>query len=156
MPVVTKAHLFLAVPLVLLAVGCQSKEAQLEGTWKVKDVAIPSALAKGAQAEQAKTMLKAATLEFKKEKKFTLIVTGALDGDWSFADNAVSLKVATVSGKSIAEIKTLTKGNPVAAAQVAELEKPMVATLAADGKTLTLTLGPAGKQITFTFEKNKS
>ncbi|WP_144241155.1 hypothetical protein [Fimbriimonas ginsengisoli] len=128
----------LSVALVLAASGCK-KAPTVEGKWKFKESASLSKLT-GAQAEMAKSFIKSMALEFKKDKKYSMSGMVPMEGDWTLDDHTVTMKVTTIAGMSKDQAMQMAmKASPAQAKLLkSQQDKPTIATLSEDGKTLTL------------------
>lgn len=137
--------------LALSLAGCGGKgEADLVGTWKVNSAAMQMPTSSGGDAKQkmgaemAKAMLGNMSLELKADKTFVLNMMLAIEGNWTFADNNVTLTPTKMMGMDVSKMPASTKAT----------QKPMVCMLSADGKQLTLQdssgkPNPSGKTLTF-------
>jgi hypothetical protein len=120
--------------------GAADVSAKLVGKWKIKDIKV-EANSKG--ADKAKTMLQSTTIEFTKDKKFSMMMVFPLKGTWTVKGNLVQMRMTEMMGMTIAQLKEMAKksaaSNPAMASpeSLKKLDEPMNSTLSADGKTLT-------------------
>jgi hypothetical protein len=82
-----------------LLCGCAgSPEQRLAGNWVVdaNELSLPDVSALGAQgkqmADRIRRGLETATLKLGNDKKFTLVGVETISGDWSYAENKVTMK----------------------------------------------------------------
>lgn len=139
--------------LALAASGCKSKEAQIQGRWKVKEVTVTGIA--GAQAESTKGLLMSTTYQFKDDKKVSIsMAKSAMEGDWALTSKGVEVNIKTVLGQTLDQMKQKAKATPEASKVAEEWYKPLLGILSGDGKTLTI---PApGGRASFILEKDSS
>ncbi|AIE86084.1 hypothetical protein OP10G_2716 [Fimbriimonas ginsengisoli Gsoil 348] len=139
--------------LALAACGCKSKEAQVQGRWKVKEVTLTGVA--GAQAESMKGLLMSTTYQFKDDKKVSIsMAKAAMEGDWALTSKGVEINIKTVLGLTLDQIKQKAKGAPEASMLAEVWYKPVLGILSGDGKTLTIAV-PGGLG-SFILEKDSS
>ena len=133
---VKKSAIFIAVALVfsLALVGCNSKEKQLQGKWKIDMTKLPAALTTGPAAAVAQKMFSGISIELKSDNTFSAGGAGQdQQGTWKLDGSTVTLTPTSGRGD----------------------KKPGTATLSDDGKTLTLSTGQA-QMPSITFVKDSS
>ncbi len=144
------------VVLSLALTGCANKEKQLEGKWHATNVDIPASASSNPMIGMIKGMLAKATLEIKPEKKFSMQMGVAIEGDWALADSGAALTPKTIGGMSIDQITQAAGAQGGQGSMMAKSAgQPMNLKLSDDAKTLTLS-GAAGNQGSVTFEKDAS
>jgi len=144
----------LCMPLLAIAVSAHGahKLASPIGKWNVKSVSLPTT---GPQAEKAKAMMMTATLEFSKDKSFSMILVGPMKGTWTVKGSEVALTVTEMMGRKMSEIVAMARSNyasdpsPQHKAALDELTKPMVGILSPDGKILTMKPAPGKAGLVF-------
>jgi len=139
------------LPICFLALAATAygsdQAAALLGKWKVKSVTVP---ASGPPAEQAKSMLMSATIQFSRDRTFAMTLVGPMKGTWKVTGHTVALTFTDLLGRKMSEILNMARVNysnepsPRNRAVLDELSKPMIGILSSDGKTLT-TKPPTGK-----------
>jgi hypothetical protein len=146
------------LPISLFAVAVSAhgvhQSATLAGKWKVKSVSVPIS---GPEAEKAKAMMMPATLEFAKDKSFSMMLVRPMKGTWKVTGREVALTITDMMGTKMSEIVAMARSNyandpsPRHKAVLDELSKPMIAVLSSDGKTLTFK--PAAGKAVLVFMK---
>ena len=87
-------------------------------------------------AQMAKTVAASLALELKSDKTFTLTMMFPLEGTYSSSGSILSLKVETMMGQTIEQLKAMAKNNPNAAG-IDQMKKPMRFKIENGGKKLS-------------------
>ncbi len=129
--------------------GCKSG-TDVTGTWKGA-LTVDAANANDPSVKLAQSMMKDVTLDLKKDKTYSLTMGFPMEGTWDQNGNTVNLKATKVMGMDVAKIKEAAMNNPAQKANAEQMDKPMVLTVSADGKTMTAqdTTGQAKGSLTF-------
>ena len=137
-----RAYLLLTIFAVMMMSGCAgNRESQLVGQWKMDSTAFAANMPKGKTPQEqmsmdmAKKMFENVTLDLKKDKTFAMNMMMEFGGNWTIdeAANTVSLNVTKMGTMDLSKM-------PNANAQA---KKPMVLSISADNKTLSM-VPPAG------------
>ena len=130
-----RATVLLATLTVMLTLaGCASRESKLVGQWKM-DASAMGKMPEGKTPqekmgmEMAKKMFENVTLDLKEDNTFSMNMMMEFSGNWKLDDsaNTVSLDMTKMAGMDIGKMPNAGKN-----------QQPMVMTLGADNKTLTL------------------
>lgn len=108
--IVKKSLVFVAVALAcsLVLIGCNSKEKQLEGTWKVDMAKLPAVATSGPGAAFAQQVLNTISVEFKSDHTFAANTAGQnQQGTWKLDGNTVTLTATGGKGSTQSQTATL-------------------------------------------------
>ena len=120
--------------LMLTLAGCASRESKLVGQWKM-DASAMGQMPEGKTPqekmgmEMAKKMFENVTLDLKEDHTFSMNMLMEFSGNWKLDDsaNTVTLDMTKMAGMDISKMPDAGKN-----------QQPMVMTLGADNKTLTM------------------
>jgi hypothetical protein len=86
--------------------GCASPESKLVGTWRFKDLNVPSGAVQPGQLDSIKKAYQGVTLTLVKDKSFELSLPNApVAGSWALVGKALQMTPKTIAGLTPDEFK---------------------------------------------------
>lgn len=127
-----KLTALLALLTCFFLVGCH-KGGDIVGKW-TGAITPPAGKANDPGAEMAKKMLGDISLELKADKTYNMTMIFPIEGTWEQSGSTVTLKMTKMMGQDIATLKKTAESQGKSSQDV---DKPLVLTVSADGRSMT-------------------